>query len=262
MASNGGLMDVTDRSIPTTPHSNTSVTHSDKKKKRKKHRSKERSREESETGSHERPDSEDTMSHGSSGSRSSKSGPGKKTMLKYMIHEVRELRRQLDPNAKDLSTTRSKKSSNESESLVFGLEVDDGKIQVSQTVNEHHQVASTTDSGHYVVDSKKKDVMVKKHSSSVDAAGSPSRKKRLLPKIPHQDGRDRQMLNTYPPVARNTTTTPDIFQPISPAPLTSTAPTVLSAFHPITKVKSPTSHLLGNADLGIDKHQLKGILKK
>ncbi len=68
---------------------------------------------------------ESQVSKASSNSKSSKSSSGKKQMLKYMIHEVRELRKQLDPEAAKLSK-RSRPSSGKSLAKSLPVEIHSG----------------------------------------------------------------------------------------------------------------------------------------
>ena len=83
------------------------------KEKKKKHRSKDG--KEDETRVRSRGDSSGTETHrtvdspnsSSKSSGSSETPSAKKHMLKYFIHEVRELRRQIDPDAKPARRSRT-----------------------------------------------------------------------------------------------------------------------------------------------------------
>ncbi len=91
----------------------------------------------------------------------------KKTMLKYMIHEVRELKRQVDPNAPDIHIWQRRHRRRTGEST--DQDQDPEEIQEESSPTSEQPIAG-------------------QQSSSSSQQSSASRRRRLLPSIPQREG--------------------------------------------------------------------------
>ena len=254
-------------------------------RREKKHRSKDKDRRDGGKRVHDRSDSSGTGLHGtrdspnsSRSSGSSRTPSGKKHMLKYFIHEVRELRRQIDPDAKPVRRSRAgieeevsgyQQPVGEGRSL-FESDSDGGTSQTSRQqmlTEETKEVIRKAPGGDLVVEKtfSKKETYTKHSSKDPDC--SPQRKRRLLPEIPVKGSRssggglpDREQAMDASPVAIKAevqvlgSTFPgargpllqleqtEVFTPISPAPVTIEEPMIQSSlFQPIAVAKSKPS---------------------
>ena len=182
--------------------------------------------------------------------------PNKKTMLKYMIHEVRELRKQLDPNVKDLPRKarhrQSPVSSDGTGSPVFLPDPEQDPSEQRETHESSSEVLRKSDNGEYYEKkySKREMVMTRRSPSSVTH--------RMLPAVPQHQSRvgsleaspvEVQILNqTYPP--------PGMTRDVGDGRLSRTAPlkaTFLPSGFPISSRHEVTEE---------DKQELLRRLKK
>lgn len=155
-------------------------------------------------------DDGDTLSRPGS-ARSGKVKSNKKTMLKYMIHEVRELRKQLDPNAE--ASVVSRRSRGQRSPTPFSgelLEDSDGGPQCETTkIVQHHARQVMKDKSGDIIEEKEYTKTYKVRTEQC----SPKRK-------------SDKPFGSYGNLPPNGTSTPnvfltaekeDVFQPISPA---------------------------------------------
>ena len=250
--------------------------------KERKHKSKDKDKKDDSKRVHERSDSSGTglqatmdSPESSRSSGSSRTPSGKKHMLKYFIHEVRELRRQIDPDAKPTRRSRAGtegelsgylEPSGEGHSL-FGSDSDGGTSRQQTLKEETKEVIRKAPNGNLTMEKTySKQETYTKHSSR-DPSYSPQRKKRLLPDIPERGTRsssggmtDREQSMDVSPVAVKAevqvlgSTCPgtrgntlpveplEVFAPIYPAPVTAEEPLIQSSlFQPIAMAKSKPS---------------------
>ena len=262
MASRDSKMKTYPGAVAASKNGNGSVSGLQKEKK-KKHKSKDG--KEDGTRVRSRGDSSGTEAHrtvdspnsSSKSSGSSKTPSAKKHMLKYFIHEVRELRRQIDPDAKP--TRRSRTGTEEQmpgdlEPEIEGRSVFDTQSNgaVSQTsrqqtvTEERREVIRKAPDGDLMVEKTYSKQQTYTTHSARDPGDSPQRKRRLLPEVPMKRNSSRnggfQTMSSTFPGARGSefrSDTTEVFTPISPAPVTVEEPIIRSSlFQPIAVAKS------------------------
>ena len=188
------------KTYPASKSSNGSVSGSQKEKIKK---NKSRDGKEDGTRVRSRGDSSGTEAHrtvdspnsSSKSSGSSKTPSAKKHILKYFIHEVRELRRQIDPDAKP--ARRSRTGTEEEMSGYLEPEVEGGSMfdtrpdgAVSQTstqqtvTEETREVIRKAPDGDLMVEKTYSKQQTYTTHSARDPGDSPQRKRRLLPEVP------------------------------------------------------------------------------
>ena len=215
----------------------------------------------------------DSPNSSSKSSGSSKTPSAKKHMLKYFIHEVRELRRQIDPDAKPVRKSRTGSGEQTpgylepevEESSMFDYQSDGAVSQTSrqQTVTEEtREVTRKAPDGDLMMEKTYSKQQICTTYSTRDPGDSSQRKRRLLPEVPlkRNSSRNRgvqRMSSTYPGAGGSEfrADTAEVFSPISPAPVTVEEPIIRSSlFQPIAAAKSkPTKSRIPIKSAVIDK---------